>query len=160
MYYIIIGLVIAGLVGIDQLTKVWATSALGSGKDIAIWEGVFHLQYVKNTGAAFGMLGGRQTFLIIITTVIIIGMVIYYHKLPKTFWGNWSRISFILIISGAIGNLIDRVCLNYVRDFLYFKLINFPVFNVADILVVVGVCLLVVAMLLGEIEEERRKEKA
>ena len=146
MYYIIIGLIIAGLVGIDQLTKVWATHTLGDGTSIAIWDGVFHLQYVKNTGAAFGMLGGKQTFLIIITSVIIIGMFIYYHKLPKTILGKWTK--------------VDRVFLNYVRDFLYFKLINFPVFNVADILVVVGVGLLVITMVLSEVEEERRKEKA
>lgn len=160
MYYIIIGLIIAGLVGIDQLTKVWATHTLGDGTSIAIWDGVFHLQYVKNTGAAFGMLGGKQTFLIIITSVIIIGMFIYYHKLPKTILGKWTKVAFVMIISGAIGNLIDRVFLNYVRDFLYFKLINFPVFNVADILVVVGVGLLVITMVLSEVEEERRKEKA
>lgn len=157
--YVIVGLIVIGLVGIDQLTKVWATATLGGGRDIAIWDGVFHLVYVKNEGAAFGMLGGKQTFLILMTTAIIIGMIIYYHKLPQTLWGKWSRISFILIISGAIGNLIDRVFLNYVRDFLYFKLIDFPVFNVADILVFVGVGLLVLTMFLGELEEERRKEK-
>ncbi|WP_054740485.1 signal peptidase II [Cellulosilyticum ruminicola] len=160
MDYIVIGLIIVGLVGVDQITKVWATNTLADGRSIPIWDGVFHLQYVKNTGAAFGMLGGRQTFLIIITTLIIIGMFIYYHKLPTTVLGKWTKIAFIMIISGAIGNLIDRVFLNYVRDFLYFKLINFPVFNVADILVVVGVGLLVVTMLLSEVEEERRKEKA
>ena len=158
--YIIIGLIVLGLIGLDQITKVWATAALSGGRDIPIWNGVFHLQYVKNTGAAFGMLGGKQVFLIVITTLIIIGMLVYYRKLPKTFWGNWSKVSFVLIISGAIGNLIDRVFLNYVRDFLYFKLINFPVFNVSDILVVVGVCLLVIAMIFGELEEERKKEKA
>ena len=157
--YIVIGLIIIGLIGIDQITKVWATHVLSNGRDIALWEGVFHLHYVKNTGAAFGMLGGKQIFLVIITTAIIIGMIIYYHKLPKTYWGKWSRVAFILIISGAIGNLIDRVALNYVRDFLYFKLINFPVFNVADILVVVGVGILLVAMIFIEIEEEKRKEK-
>ena len=157
--YIVIGLIVLGLIGIDQVTKIWATNVLGDGTDIALGDGVFHLHYVKNTGAAFGMLGGRQIFLVIITSIIILAMMIYYHKLPKTYWGKWSRVSFIMIISGAIGNLIDRVYLNYVRDFLYFKLIDFPVFNVADILVVVGVGLLILAMIFIEIEEEKRKEK-
>ncbi len=155
--YIIVGLIALVLIGVDQITKVWATATLGNGRDIPIWNGIFHLHYVKNTGAAFGMLGGKQVFLMVITTIIIIGMIIYYRKLPQTFWGKWSKVSFIMIISGAIGNLIDRVFLNYVRDFLYFKLINFPVFNVADVLVVVGVCILVVAMLFGELEEGKEK---
>lgn len=153
----VVGLIMISLVGLDQLTKMWATAALSGGKDIAVWTNVFHLHYVKNTGAAFGILGGKQILLIVITGTITIVMLFYLRKLPQTFWGKWAKFSFILIISGAIGNLIDRIFLNYVRDFLYFKLIDFPVFNIADICVVVGVGILLVVMLLGDIEEEKEK---
>ena len=77
---------------------------------------------------------------------------------PSTFWGKVGRLSFVLIISGAIGNLIDRIQLNYVRDFLYFKLIDFPVFNVADILVVGGVGVLLLVILMGEKDFEAKEE--
>lgn len=154
---IVVIVLIAGCVLFDQLTKVWATNILSQVGDIPIWEGVFHLHYVKNTGAAFGIFGGKQIFLIVVTSIIILGMLIYYRKLPRTSIGKWSRFSFILIIGGAIGNLIDRIWLNYVRDFLYFKLINFPVFNVADIFVCVGVGILMVVLLFGDFEEGKEE---
>lgn len=80
-------------------------------------------------------------------------------KLPKTKGGIWTKVAFTMIISGAIGNLIDRVSLGYVRDFLYFILIDFPIFNIADILVVLGVGLLMVIMFFGDIEENKEVEK-
>lgn len=156
--YIIMILIGLGLIAVDQFTKIWATNVLSNGNDIVILKNIFHLHYVRNEGAAFGMLGGKQVFLIIFTSVIIVGMLYYYHKLPQTTWGKVSRVSFMMIISGAIGNLIDRIWLNYVRDFLYFKLIDFPVFNVADILVVVGVGILLVAMLFGDLDQEKEVE--
>ncbi len=147
------------LILIDQLTKIWAANALGFEKVIKVWDGVFHLQYLENDGAAWGMLSGRQAFLIIFTSIIIIGMFYYMTKLPRTREGLWTKVALVMIISGAIGNLIDRIVFNYVRDFLYFKLINFPIFNVADILVVVGVGVLVLAMFLGETEGNNEVQK-
>lgn len=140
------------LILLDQLTKIWAQNVLMSGPDIQVWEGVFHLHYLSNYGAAWGMLSGKQTFLIIFTSIIIIGMIYYMIKLPRTKEGVWTKVALVMIISGAIGNLIDRVTLGYVRDFLYFILIDFPIFNVADILVVVGVGVLMIAMFLGDSE--------
>ena len=140
------------LILVDQITKIWAVNTLMSGTDIHIWEGVFHLHYISNYGAAWGMLSGKQTFLIIFTSIIIIGMLYYMTKLPHTKEGRWTKIAFVMIISGAIGNLIDRITLGYVRDFFYFILIDFPIFNVADILVVVGVGVLMLAMFLGDTE--------
>ena len=163
---IIATLTVIILVGIDQLTKLWAVATLAAGNgtmsgmtDIQLWPNVFHLHYTPNTGAAWGMLSGKQGILIIITSIIIIGLIIYIRTLPQTKWGNWGRVAFILIISGAIGNLIDRVCLGYVRDFLYFILINFPIFNIADILVVVGVGLLMIVLLFGDLEDKKKLEK-
>ncbi|MBE6023655.1 MAG: signal peptidase II [Cellulosilyticum sp.] len=157
MNFIVIASMI-GLILLDQLTKVWAVQTLASGYDIKIWEGVFHLHYISNYGAAWGMLSGKQLFLILFTSIIILGMIFYMRKLPKTPTGKWMKIAFIMIISGAIGNLIDRITLGYVRDFLYFILIDFPIFNVADILVVVGVGLLMITIFFGETEENKEVE--
>ena len=147
------------LITLDQLSKIWAVGALSQGNDILLWKNVFHLAYIENKGAAFGMLQGKQWFLIGMTIIVLIGMFFYLTKLPRTKVGNWSRFSFILIISGAIGNLIDRVLLNYVRDFLYFRLIDFPVFNLADIFVVVGVMILLVVIIFGEIEKPHQTKE-
>ncbi|MHC1750462.1 MAG: signal peptidase II [Cellulosilyticaceae bacterium] len=147
------------LVVCDQLTKSWAEVVLKNGQDIRLWPNVFHLTYVENRGAAFGMLSGKQAFLVIMTVGVLIAVIWYWRKIPKSNWGLLMKIALILIISGAIGNLIDRIWLNYVRDFFYFILINFPVFNVADILVVVGVIVLFPVLLFGDIDGEKNKEK-
>ena len=145
---------IIGLIAIDQWTKIWAVRTLGSGTDLYLWKDVFHLHYISNDGAAWGMFSGKQSFLILLTFLIILGMAYYMIRLPKTKWGTWGKVAFVLIISGAIGNLIDRIHLGYVRDFLYFILIDFPVFNVADILVVCGTGLLMITLLIGELQQE------
>ncbi|MBP3886647.1 MAG: signal peptidase II [Cellulosilyticum sp.] len=147
------------LILIDQMTKVWAVNTLANGMDIRIWEGVFHLHYISNYGAAWGMLSGKQTFLIMFTSIIIIGMIYYMTKLPHNKEGFWTKVALVMIMSGAIGNLIDRVTLGYVRDFLYFILIDFPIFNIADILVVVGVGVLMLAMFLGDAEGNKEVQK-
>lgn len=134
------------LILIDQLTKIWAVKALMLGAPIKLLENVLHLHYVSNYGAAWGIFSGKQIFLIILTSVIIIGMFIYMLRLPHNQYGRWARIAFTLIISGAIGNLIDRMTLGYVRDFIYFILIDFPIFNIADVLVVTGVGLLIIVL--------------
>lgn len=158
MNSILILICVLTLIGLDQFTKIWAVQTLGGGIDIPLWEGVFHFHYISNYGAAWGIFSGKKFFLIGLTSLIIIGMIWYMRKLPGTMWGKWSKVAFVLIISGAIGNLIDRLFIGYVRDFLYFILINFPVFNVADILVVVGVGLLMIVMLFGELEEGNKKD--
>lgn len=160
---VVIILIMMMLVGMDQLTKIWAVTTLGGGNgaisgtaDIMIWPDVFHLHYIPNRGAAWGILSGKQGLLIVITSIIIIGMLIYIRQFPNTLWGKLGKIAFILIISGAIGNLIDRLFLGYVRDFLYFILINFPVFNVADMFVVIGVGLLIIVLLFGDLEDKKK----
>jgi len=156
----IVSLIVIGfLIIIDQVSKIWAVAALGNGNDILLWKNVFHLAYIENRGAAFGMLEGKKWFLIIMTIVVLIGMIVYLKKIPNNKSGTWAKFSFVLIISGAIGNLIDRVFLGYVRDFLYFRLIDFPVFNLADSFVVVGVMVLLVVILFGEIEKPHQIEE-
>lgn len=154
----IISIITIIMVLLDQLSKIWAVNVLRDGNQvIKIWDGVFHLHYLENRGAAWGIFSGKQYFLIGLTSIIIIGMIIYMFKMQDTPVRKWYRIAFILIISGAIGNLIDRVCLGYVRDFLYFKLIDFPIFNIADVFVVCGVILLMVVMLFIDKSSEHEK---
>ncbi|MFT9496483.1 signal peptidase II, partial [Anaerosolibacter sp.] len=98
---------------------------------------IFHLTYAENTGAAFSMFSGKQPLLIILTLIIIVALLFYLIRNLKTDQ-VFLKFSLSLIIGGALGNLIDRIRLNYVVDMLDFTLINYPVFNMADVFVVSG----------------------
>lgn len=134
-------IVIFGFI-IDRLTKIWAIDTLNSG-DITIIKNYMDLSYLENRGAAFGILQNQRIFLAIITLLFIIGVVIFMLKFkPKSLF---FKISIMLIISGACGNLYDRLIYGYVVDFIlihYKNIYYYPTFNVADILVVVGTILL------------------
>lgn len=122
---------------IDQYTKFLAVTRL-KDNPIPIMKDVFELHYLENRGAAFGILQNQQWFFIMLTAILLIALTVLYVRLPQHKKMIPLRICIVLIVSGAIGNLIDRVRLNYVIDFLYFKLIDFPIFNVADIFVTVS----------------------
>lgn len=136
--YYIIGIlgVITGII-LDQYTKWLAVTHLKDGP-IPIIDQVFELHYLENRGAAFGMLQNQQLFFIITGLILLVLGTVLYMKLPYTKRMLPLRACLALIASGAIGNMIDRISLNYVVDFLYFKLIDFPIFNVADIFVTVA----------------------
>ncbi len=151
MIYVII---VALLVGVDQLSKIWALTELKEIGSIPIIENVFHLTYVENRGAAFGMLQNNQTiFIIVAIAASIYGL--YYLNTRKVDLIGKSGI--LLIISGAIGNLIDRVRLGFVVDYFDFRIIWEYVFNVADIFVVVGTILLCIYILFFEGKTEKQK---
>ncbi len=136
------------LIFIDQYTKQLATLYLKEQPSFILLDGVLEFKYLENRGAAFGMLQNQKYFFIFVTflVVIIIGYLIF--KLPDAKKYNWLHLCFVGIISGAIGNnLFDRVTLNYVIDFIYFKLINFPIFNVADIYVCISTFFLCILLL-------------
>ncbi len=128
--------VLIGII-IDQYTKYLAVTHLQDAP-VPIIKGVFELQYLENRGAAFGMLQNKQWFFLIITVVLLFFITKLYIGLPRTKRVLPLRTAMIFITAGAIGNMIDRIRLNYVVDFLYFKLIDFPIFNVADIYVTVS----------------------
>ncbi len=135
------------LLAIDQLTKYFAVIKL---KDKASWviiDGVFELHYLENRGAAFGMLQNQKVFFVLIAVVILAMIVYVLYKIPYQKMYNKLHISLVFIAGGAIGNLIDRIRYDYVVDFLYFSLINFPVFNVADIYVTLSAIFLVILLL-------------
>lgn len=144
MIYIII---IAACVGLDQLSKYFAQTKLQELGSVPIIENVFHLTYARNTGAAFSILRDKQLLLILFTFLAIamlMGLLFKNIRLSGHILVNYS---LALIIGGAIGNLIDRMRLNYVIDFFDFRLINFAIFNVADVFVVCGAILLAFAVL-------------
>lgn len=149
------------LVGADQLLKYWAATSLKAAETIPLWQGVFHLTYVENRGAAAGILQGQQTFLIVVTSVVLLGLLllIVLRKIP----GRWLPWVACLVCGGGAGNLIDRAARGFVVDYLDFRLIHFPVFNLADSLIVVGVCLAVLAVLFGKdgkfLEEKKPSSK-
>lgn len=137
----------------DQITKLLAVTYL-KNQPIDIIKGVFKLQYLENRGAAFGMLQNQLVFFII-SGLLIVGASLYiYLKLPATKRFIPARLCLILVVAGGIGNMIDRIRLNYVIDFLYFELIDFPIFNVADIYVTVSMFLLVILILFYYTEDE------
>ena len=138
---------IAIAVSIDQLSKWLATEYLKNSGSFSIIEGVFSLRYLENRGAAFGIFYGQQVFLIIIAIVFAAVIFYLYGKIPTGRRYNLLRLVHILIVSGAIGNLIDRIRLGFVIDFIFFELINFPIFNIADSYIVVACILLLLLVM-------------
>lgn len=137
----------------DQLTKLLAVKYLMHVHSVPIWKDVLHLTYVENRGAAFGMLAGAPwvfNTISIITVIIILGYLYLGHAENRLY-----AVSLSMIASGGIGNLIDRLSLGYVVDFIDFTLIDFAVFNGADSFVCVGAGLLVLALILDIARESR-----
>ncbi|RHR32552.1 signal peptidase II [Clostridium sp. AF19-22AC] len=142
------------LVVLDQLTKWLAVTHLKDQPPFVIWQGVFKLEYLENRGAAFGIMQDRQ-ILFAAGAVIIVALIGFlYGRMPHTGRYYILRICSVLICAGAFGNLIDRMRLNYVVDFFYFELIDFPIFNVADCYVVVSCILFAVSILFYYKEDE------
>lgn len=152
-YYILAALLLAVLVGFDQWTKLLATQKLIM-EPYVLWEGIFELRYLENRGSAFGMFQNQVVFLLVVGVIVLGFALFYFVKLPWNKKMNTLRVLVVFIAAGGIGNMIDRMRLGYVVDFFYFKLINFPIFNVADIYVTVSVIVLFVMILFFFKEEE------
>ena len=142
------------LIGLDQWTKVLAVKHLMGQEPFVIWNGVFELHYLENRGAAFGILQGQKVVFLICTAAVLAILAFYYNRMPVKKRYLPMRIVGILLGAGAVGNLIDRMMQSYVVDFLYFKLIDFPIFNVADCYVTVGAILLAILILFVYKDEE------
>ena len=138
------------LVILDQITKNLAVVYLKDKPAYVLWDGVFELHYLENSGAAFGMLQNQKILFVTIAAVILVIIGYLLVKLPRNRHYAMLEVLLVLIASGAVGNMIDRVQFNYVVDFFYFKLIDFPIFNVADIFVCTGAALVVLSVLLAD----------
>ena len=142
------------LVALDQWTKYLTIIHLKGQPAIPLIEGVLELQYLENRGAAFGVMQGQQIFFVIFTIILMAVILFYYMRMPD---GNRflpMRILMIAVVAGAIGNFIDRCRFHYVVDMIYFKLIDFPIFNVADCYVTVSVFVFAALILWYYKEEE------
>ena len=143
--------VIAAVIGLDQLTKWLTVVNLEEYESFPIWQDVFHFTYVKNTGMAFGMLKDHRWVFMVFSTIAIVALIIYLFRFrPES---RWMQISMAMIIGGGIGNMIDRVLLGYVIDFIDVTLINFAVFNIADSFVCVGAGIMIVCLVIDLIKE-------
>ena len=135
------------MTGFDQLTKLLAVKNLKGKADIPLIPDVLYFQYLENRGAAFGIFQDRKIFLVLLTSLILVGVCYVLWKIPADKKYIYLKLLCFLITAGGIGNLIDRVRLDYVIDFIYFAPIDFPVFNVADIYVSVGMVFLFIVVL-------------
>lgn len=144
--YIIYTAIIVGGIILDQLTKWLSVKFLEPIYTQPIIKDVLHLTYVENRGAAFGMLADSRWVFIVVSSVAIVAFALYLYlgHADNLLYG----ISIAMVVSGGIGNMIDRVVLGYVVDFIDFRLINFAVFNGADSFVCVGAGLLILALIL------------
>lgn len=140
-------IIIAILVILDQITKAMAVNRLMGKNSFVIIDGVFQLTYLENRGAAFGMLQNQKVFFVIGAIIVLIAGAYVYYKTPMDKKYLTVRAICILMSAGAIGNMIDRIINNYVIDFFYFVLIDFPIFNVADCYVTIGAILMLIAIL-------------
>lgn len=155
-YAIFSAIILVGI-ALDQLAKWLAVKYLEPITTFPIIKQVLHFTYVENRGAAFGMLAEHRWVFIAISTVTILALLgaLYAGYLPNMLY----KVSVSMIISGGIGNMIDRLMLGYVVDFIDFRLINFAVFNGADSFVCVGAGLLIFALIKDIIDESKAKKE-
>lgn len=146
-YLIRVSISVILLILLDQFTKIWAVVRLKDQPEISLIRGVFELQYLENRGSAFGMMQGARVFFIISTIVLFLLVCVIYIRIPKEKMYLPLRVIAVLFLAGAAGNFIDRVRQGFVVDFFYFSLINFPIFNVADIYVTTATIALIVFIL-------------
>jgi signal peptidase II len=139
IYYYVIALLVFFA---DRITKWLVVTYMEFGQSIPLWEGVFHLTSHRNRGAAFGILQNQRGFFIVITIAIIVGIIWYLWKTHRE--SKLVSLALALILGGAVGNFYDRVLTGEVVDFFDFTLINFPIFNIADSAIVIGVGLFVI----------------
>lgn len=142
------------LILLDQVTKLLALQNLKGQNPVTLIPDVFQLLYVENRGAAFGILQNRQWVFLIITVIVLAALVWALPKIPQERHFLPLTLCLCFIGAGAVGNMIDRIFRGYVIDFFYFKLIDFPVFNVADIYVTMAAVILIVLIVFLYKEED------
>ena len=145
------------LVAIDFALKKWAANALQGKGTITLIEGLLGLTYVENRGAAFGMLSGKQTLLILLSVGIII--LLEYYLIKEKPKNKLAQLTIALVVAGGVGNLIDRAFQGFVIDYIDInQLFSFPMFNFADICVTIGEALLIFLLFYGEYKERKEKK--
>ncbi len=155
MFYYLIALAV---ILIDQVTKWMIVKEMYYGQSITVIENFLYITSHRNRGAAWGILQGQKWFFYLITVVVVVGLIIYIQKLKKQ--DKWFGIALALMLGGAIGNFIDRVVRKEVVDFVntYIFTYDFPIFNVADSALVVGVIIMFIMTLFeGKMKKEHKE---
>lgn len=138
-------LIVSIIVLLDQITKYLAVKYLKGEAPHILIQNFFELEYVENYGAAFGILQNKKVFFIIITIMVIVGIITIFFRYSRRF-NNTMNMSLVMLLGGTIGNFIDRIRLSYVIDFISIKFgrnYSFPVFNIADMFIVIGTFLII-----------------
>ena len=150
---ILIKLVLMGaILTFDMLTKIYFSKTTGT---IPFIKGFISFRYIQNTGAAFGIFGSQQTMLIAISIIFICFFT--YWDITNKDKNVWSTLAYICVISGAIGNLIDRLFLGYVRDFVNFDFVTWGIFNIADTFITIGCVLYAIYFVIELVKQKRKK---
>ncbi len=147
-------LLLAALVALDQWTKALAVQFLKNKNPYVIWDGVFEFHYFENTGAAWGMLQNQQIFFYILTVIFCMVVLYEVYRLKNNPRYTTFIYTLSVMMAGAIGNFIDRISLKYVVDFIYVKIINFPIFNLADCYITVSVIVMMLLILFYYSDDE------
>lgn len=142
-------------VGVDQLTKLIVRANMDVGDTVPVIEDVLHFTYIRNEGAAFGMLSEHRWVFMTLSVIAIIAIGVYLFKFCKE--ALFTKIGLALVIGGGIGNMIDRVCLKYVVDMIDCRFIDFYIFNFADCCVCVGAGMVILGFILSMVKEAKEK---
>ncbi|MGM0212766.1 signal peptidase II [Enterococcus sp. AZ109] len=145
----------AVVIGADQWFKFWIVGNFNLGDMQELIPNVLSLTYIHNTGGAFSLFEGQRVFFIIITIAAVVGGVYYLNK--HLHESKWLTFGLSLFLAGAVGNFIDRLRLGYVVDMIQLDFINFPIFNIADMALVVGVAMIFIYILLDERDKKHGK---
>lgn len=154
MFQLISTIIAVVLVAIDQVIKNWAAETLTKG-EISVIEDVLYLKYAENTGVAFSMFSDNRWVLIGVTSIMLVAVLAFFLSGKVT--EKLEIFSLSLLLSGGVGNLIDRISLGYVIDYIDVRIINFAIFNFADICICVGAFLLCVAVYFSDKKEKEEK---
>lgn len=141
----------------DHLTKYWVVQTFKLNETLAIWPDVFHFTYVTNTGAAFSLFSQGVGWLRWLSLVVSCGLIAFAWFGPVL--SRWEQAGYGFILAGALGNGIDRFVSGYVIDFIDFRLIHFPVFNIADICINIGIICLLIANFPSNSARDRGSKK-
>lgn len=143
---------------IDQVVKILVINKMALQQSITIINNFFNITYVRNTGAAWSILSGNVLLLIMISVLALV--TIYYYLIKDKDLNKIDIVSYSMLIGGIIGNLIDRIVHGYVIDYLDFTIFNynFPIFNIADTLIVISIIIIGISLIVGEYREQNRNK--
>lgn len=158
MIYLLYFLVAAALAALDQLSKYWVVTNFELYESMELLPGFMRLTYIHNTGASFSMLSDSRTLLLILT--VLCAAVVIFMLFSKEFAHPLCRWSMTVLLGGALGNMIDRFRLGYVVDMFDLEFIDFPIFNVADCFICVGIFFFALYIIFEAVNERRRAKAA